>query len=193
MHITHMQHSTAQTRATLIGTFITMLLCGCGSGQSDATGNTPSSSSATIPARQAGSPALDTQPKLPTPATRQEQVAALQATIADLQTERNAATLKQTRAHAQLDTHQRDSQALLESFKKRMAAERNAGEREALSEQARNELEQALALDQEYIAQAGAADAEAAELETRLSVLREQLRASQTHLEQTQAKTTDTR
>jgi DNA repair exonuclease SbcCD ATPase subunit len=166
-----------------------MLLCGCNPKQREAENREDAAKT-----RRPDVPLTAPATRAPMdPAAQRAHIAELQTTMNTLQFERDSAQLKQTRAQAQLETHQRDSQALLASLKSRSAAQRDPPTAEQFAEQARSQLEHALSMDQEYMAQLEEANAEVAKLDARLEELGEDLRASQLQLDRAEAKTANNR
>jgi chromosome segregation ATPase len=161
-----------------------MLLCGCNPEQRNDVGE----------ARQPDVPLSTPAPPAPSdPAVQRAHIAELQMTIDNVQVQRDSAQLKQTRAQAQLETHQRDSQVLLTSLKSRSSTQRDPRAAEQFAEQARSQLEHALSMDQEYMAQLEEANAEVTKLDARLQKLSEDLRESQSQLDRAEAKTANNR
>ncbi len=104
--------------------------------------------------------------------------------VTQAQARHDSLTQEKARMAAQLASHQADSAATLDKFKtefqelqrrEALAGARNNAQPDAFSERARNQLEHALAMDQEYQLQIAQADEELRELDTSMAAMRAEI------------------
>jgi chromosome segregation ATPase len=151
-----------------------LLLCGCDADVERA--NTPSKSVNAKVTEQHPEAQADE-------AKRLARMSELDANLTATQSQHDQFKLQQTRLIAQIDAHQTDSAANLARLKTELATKQAraaenktpATDLDQFNDAARNQLEQALALDQEYISQLNAINSELQQLGDQMDAMRKEL------------------
>lgn len=151
---------------------------GCGQ-DADSPANSPATAaneSAAVDGPAAAGPSTATEPAVQDIAQRRSE---LQARIDAAQAEQAQLQSEKLRIAALVESHQAEGEAQLAALKAQARAlqEQSAGSQDAFAERARNQMEDALMLDQEYRGQLAAVEKQLDTSESRLRDLEAQLKA----------------